>query len=168
MLTTRILVSRLPRGQALGHRPRHHLQPHGRARRAEPRLRPDIPARQDGQHQGGVRQVARGHGRRHRLGHRPRRLGPAVVRRRRPHQRHRHPQLQGRCLPGRPDLCRHERADCALSCPVSGPFSGFRLANLASPNTSSSARSLSRSAQPSRSASTSSPSCSRRSACLSS
>lgn len=50
----------------------------------------------------------------------------------------------------------------------SGPFSGFRHANLASPNTSSSARSLSRSAQPSRSASTSSPSCSRRSACPSS
>ena len=100
-----------PPRQALGHRPRHCLQPRHRARRPLPHLRPDLPARQDGQHQGGVPALQGGQRRRRRLGHLVRRRRPPELRRRRPHQRHRHPVLQGRRLPRRPHLCRHRRPD---------------------------------------------------------
>lgn len=97
---------RPPTRQALGHRARHCLQPRRLPRRPRPRLRRDLPPSPGRQLQGGVLQVEGGRLRRRRLGHLPRRLRGPDLRRRRPHQRHRHPQLQGRRLLGDVNLLR--------------------------------------------------------------
>lgn len=136
---------------------------------SHPGLRPDLPARQVRRHQGGVHPFQGGHLRRCRLGHLTRRLGPAVVRRRRPHQCHRHPELQGSRLPRRSDLCGHERPYrefSYLSLPVLFPPVPHIAQNANCCLFPSSLPSSSpRSGQSRTSASAPSPSCSRPSAC---
>lgn len=97
---------RPPPRQALGHRPRHHLQPRRLPRRPRPRLRRHLPQGPTSQLVRGILQIQGGRLRRRRVGNLARRLRHPVLRRRCPHQLHRHPQLQGRCLLGWFDLLR--------------------------------------------------------------
>lgn len=114
--TTNPSSIRPPTSEAIGHRPRHPLQPCRIPRRPGPRLWRHIPPRYASKQQRGVLQVQGGCFRWCRLGHFAHRLRRPVIRCGSSHQRHRYSVLQGRCIPWRSDLR-------CLVCPIGTSFS---------------------------------------------